>query len=98
MKKIVMVEALSQFKLKYCIEVEDDIDHALDEVIMREGDTDFKEFSQEHLEPTVFLSHYEINKDEYLKMFDKDNYYLRSWTEEQKLQFINKINYTKETE
>jgi hypothetical protein len=98
MKKFVMVEVLSQFKIKYVVEVEDDIDHALDEVVMEESNTSFNEFSQLHLEPTVILSHYEINKDEYLKMFDEDNDYLKGWTEEQKLKFINKIDYNKERE
>jgi hypothetical protein len=97
MKKLVMVDVLSQFRIRYCVEVEDDIDHALDEVIMREGDSDFQEFSQEHLEPTVFIYHREINKEEYLRMFDEDNDYLKSWPEEKKLGFINKINYEENT-
>jgi len=97
MKKLVMVDVLSQFRIRYCVEVENDIDHALDEVIMREGDSDFQEFSQEHLEPTVFISHREINKEEYLRMFDEDNDYLKSWSEEKKLEFINKIDYEENT-
>jgi hypothetical protein len=96
MKKLVMVDCLSQFRIRYCVEVEDDVDHAYDEIIMREGDTEFKEFSQLHLQPTVFISHEEISKEQYLRMFDEDNAYLKSWTEEQKLEFINKIDYTEE--
>jgi hypothetical protein len=96
MKKLVMVDVLSQFRIRYCVEVEDDIDHALDEVIMRESDNDFKEFSQEHLNPTIFVSHREISKEEYLRMFDEDNDYLASWPEEKKLGFINKIDYNTE--
>jgi hypothetical protein len=92
-KKLVMVEVLSQHCLKYVIEVEDNIDHAVDEYIIRECDPHFKEFSQKHLEPTVLIDHHEITKEEYLEMFDKDNDYLKSWSEEQKLTFINKINY-----
>ena len=95
MKKLVMVDCLSQFRIRYCVEVEDNVEHAFDEIVMREGDTDFNEFSQLHLEPLVFLSHKEISKEEYLTMFDQDNDYLKGWTEEQKLKFINKINYDK---
>lgn len=96
MKKLVMVDCLSQFLIRYCVEVEDDIDHALDEILMRSDDLEFHEFSQEHLMPSpVFLSHREISKEEYLRMFDEDNSYLKSWTEEQKLKWINKINYEK---
>lgn len=93
MKKLVMVDVLSQFRIRYCVEVEDDIDHALDEIVVNESDVNFREFSQQHLEPTVILSHREITEDEYLKMFDEDNNYLETWTKEQKLKFINKINY-----
>ena len=96
MKKIVMVEVLSQYRIRYAVEVEENIDHALDEVFIKEGNADFKEFSQEHL-GTVIVSHREINKEEYLRMFDEDNDYLKSWSEENKLNWINKIDY-KETE
>ena len=95
MKKLVMVDCISQFRIRFAVEVEDNIDHALDEVHMREGDIDnFHEFSQEHL-GLMTISHREINKEEYLKMFDKDNDYLKSWTEDQKLRFINSIDYNK---
>jgi hypothetical protein len=93
MKKLVMVDVLSQFRLRYCVEVEDNIEHALDEVVMREIDSDFHEFSQQHLEPTVLLSHREISEEEYLRMFDEDNDYLKTWSKEKKLNLINKINY-----
>ena len=96
MKKLVMVDCLSQFRIRYCVEVEDDIDHALDEILMESDSLEFQEFSQEHLLPSpVILSHKEISKEEYLKMFDEDNDYLKGWDEHQKLQFINKINYDK---
>ena len=94
MKKLVMVDCLSQFRIRYCVEVEDDIDHALDEVICMSDDLEFQEFSQEHLLPSpIILSHREISKEEYLRMFNEDNDYLKSWSEDQKFKFINKINY-----
>lgn len=93
MKKLVMVDVLSQFRIRYCVEVEDNVDHALDEVTINEFDSNFVEFSQQHLGPTVILSHREITEEEYLKMFDSDNDYLKDWSKEQKLKFINKINY-----
>jgi hypothetical protein len=93
MKKLVMVEVLSQFRNRYVVEVEDDIDHALDDYVCNEYNANYKEFSQKHLEPTTIIDHYEISKEEYLAMFDQDNDYLKSWTEDQKLTFINTINY-----
>jgi hypothetical protein len=95
MKKLVMVDCISQHRIRYVVEVEDDIDHALDEIVCREHDTAFQEFSQKHLGGSI-ISHREISKEEYLKIFNEDNDYLQSWTEEQKLQFINKINYEEE--
>ena len=88
-----MVDCLSQFRIRYCVEVEDNVEHALDEVICRDGDMEFQEFSQEHLEPSPILSYREISKEEYLKMFDEDNDYHKSWDEDQKLRFVNKIDY-----
>ena len=95
MKKLVMVDCISQHRIRYVVEVEDDIDHALDEVVVKEMDAYFEEFSQKHLGETI-ISHREISKEEYLKIFNEDNEYLQSWAEEQKLRFINKINYEEE--
>lgn len=93
-KKLVMVEVLSQFRNRYVIEVEDNIDHALDEYICNEHNPNFKEFSQKHLDPTTIIEHYEITQEEYLKMFDEDNDYLQGWDNEKKFSYaINKINY-----
>ena len=92
MKKLVLVDTISQHRIRYVVEVEDDINDALDEVVMKGDNTGFHEFSQEYLGETT-ISYREISKEEYLSVFDKDNDYLSSWTEEQKLRFINKINY-----
>lgn len=91
-KKLVLVDTISQFRIRYVVEVEDDIDHALDEVVCSEHKTEFAEFSQTHL-GTNIVSHREITKEEYLKLFDEDNNYLKSWSDEQKLKYINRIDY-----
>jgi len=91
MTKLVMVECVSMFRMRYVVEVEDDIDHALDEIVCNDK---IKEFSQEYMGEYPF-SHREISKEEYLREFDKDNDYIKSWTEEKKLEFINKINSNK---
>ena len=95
-KKLVMVEALSQYRMRYVFEVEDDIDHALDEYVCVESEGDLKEFSQLHLEPTNIISHREITKEEYLRIFDEDNGYLKSWEDSMKFEAgINKLDYEK---
>ena len=93
MKKLVMVEVLSQFRNRYVVEVEDNIDDALDDYVCNEYNVNYREFSQKHLDPTTIIDHYEITEEEYFKMFDKDNEYLQKWSTAQKLTFINKINY-----
>jgi hypothetical protein len=92
-KKLVMVETLSQYRMRWVVEVEDNIDHALDAVVMNDSNYEFREFSQKPLEPSVIIDHYEISEEEYLKMFDEDNDYLASWSDEQKKTLINVIEY-----
>lgn len=92
MKKIVLVDTLSQFLVRYAVEVEDDETHALDEVVSMEDNTNFKEFSQKHLGTTIVSSRV-VSEKEMLDMFDADNAYLKSWDSEKKLSYVNKIDY-----
>jgi hypothetical protein len=93
MKKLVLVDTISQHRMRYVVEVEDDVDHALDEFIVREDDPEFKEFSQLHLGSTI-VSHRVISESEYFDLFDEDNEYLQSWEDKNKLSYINKIDYS----
>jgi hypothetical protein len=79
----VLVEALSQFKVSYMIEVpKGKTEYALDTVAME----DAQEFSQEHLLPTdIVVSHRVLTKEEALKLCDERNEYGSSWTEETKI-------------
>ena len=96
MSKLVLVETLSQYRVRYVIEIDDNdldsvaVEHALN--IFSQDDysyIDIVEFSQLHL-GEIDLSSREISKDEYLRLFNEDNDYLKTWTETQKLGFINK--------
>lgn len=86
-----LIDTISQFRIRYVVEA-DNIEHAYDEVILREGDPEFVEFSQEHM-GQMTISGRPIDDAEYLRVFDEDNDYLKDWTEDQKFQFVNKINY-----
>jgi len=97
MSKLVMVDVLSSFRLRYVVRA-NTVEDALDEVVMRENDADFKEFSQKHLEPTAIIDHREITEEEYLKIFSEDNEYLNTWTDEQKRNYINVIDYYEQKE
>lgn len=87
-----LVETVSIFRMRYVVEANNALD-AKDEVTMSVGE-DFKEFSQLHLDEMISSTR-EIDQAEYLRMFDEDNVYLKDWTEEQKLDFINVIDYDK---
>lgn len=91
--KLYVVDVMSTFRMRYVVEAREE-EHAWDEVTMEEYNVDFKEFSQEHIGTHIFSSR-EISKKEYLELFNKDNAYLGTWTDKQKLDFINKIDYSK---
>jgi hypothetical protein len=98
MSKYVLVDTLSQYRMRYVIEVPDDhndkefpcsaIQWAEDTVVMEE----MKEFSQKWLGETIIGSR-EVTRDEILKACDEDNNYLKSWTEEQKMNLVTPIGY-----
>ena len=90
-KNLYVVDVVSTFRMRYVVEAEEE-GHALDEVVMRESNPEFKEFSQEHIGTHIFSSR-EIDTRQYLELFEKDNHYLKNWTDEQKLDLINKIDY-----
>ena len=90
-KKLYVVDVMSTFRMRYVVEAKNE-DHAWDEVVCNEHNTDFKEFSQVHVGTHIFDSR-EITKEQYMEMFDKDNSYLSKWTDEQKLGMINVVDY-----
>ena len=77
----VMVDAVSQFRMRYMVEVPaSNPEWALDTVTMTEA----KEFSQEWLGETI-VSHRVISQEDALKLCDVDNDYCSDWNEEQKI-------------
>lgn len=84
-----LVDTISIFHLRYVVEAEC-AEHANDEVVMNDGG--LREFSQKHLDEMI-TSTREINDDEYLRLFDEDNDYLKSWDTQQKFSFVNEIDY-----
>jgi hypothetical protein len=87
-----LVETVSVFRMRYVVEANNASD-AKDEVTMN-NDGQLREFSQMHVDEMI-TSTREIDRDEYLRLFDEDNDYLQDWDEEQKLQFVNVIDYDK---
>jgi hypothetical protein len=87
--KLVMVETVSSFRIRYVVEIPEDAEEEMahDRVL---NDGDIKEFSQAHISEEVSGSRVVTNK-QYLKVFNEDNMYLRSWKEDSKFTaFVNK--------
>jgi hypothetical protein len=93
-KKLYLVETVSMFRMRYVIEARTE-EHALDEVTMLADNPDFKEFSQKHLDE-VIVSSRELSATDYMNLFDADNDYLASWTDQEKTKVINIIEYDDE--
>ena len=91
-KKLYLVETVSMFRMRYVVEAEE-AEHANDEVVC--NNADLEEFSQKHIDESIITTR-EITPDEYIKIFDEDNDYLKEWTDVQKMQFINVIDYKNE--
>ena len=90
-----MIDCVATHHIRYCVEAEDETQ--LGEVIklIDEGNNELIEFSQEFLGEKVVTYGIIISKEEYLKMFDEDNEYLKGWSKEKKLGFINNIEESK---
>lgn len=82
-----LVETVDMFRMRYVIECES-AEHAKDTVTMKEAE----EFSQLHVDETI-TSVRAIDDAEYLRVFDEDNDYLREWSEEQKFNYVHKVEY-----
>ena len=89
MPKLVLVDEISTFRIRYVVELADDepMEYALDTVVM--DSSDLREFSQKHL-IAIPSSARVIDQEEYLRVFNEDNDYLKSWSDEQKLKMINR--------
>ena len=91
MSKIVLVETVSTFRHTYAIRLPDGepVDYALDDVVcnMDLDNSPLTEVSQNHIAENIFDYHV-VTEEEYLELFDRDNAYLSSWTNEQKMAFI----------
>lgn len=98
MTKYVIVTAISQFRQRYAIPVdelkklnlevqptdEDLHEWARDCVTMEQ----IKEFSQHHLGESIIDSVL-VDEDQMLEQFDRDNDYLKGWDRDYKLEWVN---------
>lgn len=93
--ELVLVEAMSIFRMRYVVEVPvGKQDYAADTVVIGKDTDGFDivELSQKHLDEVV-SSMRVISKEEYLKIFNEDNDYLKSWSDEKKFDLVNRGYY-----
>ena len=93
-QKIYVVETISSFRHTYYIKAKDPV-HAMDEVVCQLGNyqDNFIEGSQNHIDESI-ANVIEVTEDEFIKVFDHENDYLKGWSKERKLQQINVIDYS----
>tara|TARA_R110000744_G_scaffold63850_2_gene131320 strand:- start:481 stop:798 length:318 start_codon:yes stop_codon:yes gene_type:complete len=93
-KDYVVVTAISSFRMRYVMHKDDlqklntekqvnAIEWANDTVI----NDDCEEFSQEYMGEYI-ADTVEMNEEDMLKLFDKDNDYLSEWTKDQKIAMV----------
>lgn len=87
-KELVLVECISTFRMRYVVEVPvGEKDWACDSVVMGE----VEEMSQHHIGEDI-VSHRVISDEEFIKIFDEDNDYLKNWDTELKVRCIKRYN------
>lgn len=85
--KLFLVDTVSSFRNSYMIRCKDET-HAADTVTLEEAD----EWSQEWLGESISRVR-EISEEDYERLFDKDNDYLKDWDLEKKKSLIHTVDY-----
>jgi len=84
MSKYIMVDTVSMFRMRYCVEVPDDLENCTSEEYAKDTVTceDAKEFTQDHLDE-VIVSTREVTLEEALAQYRKDEPVLgEAWDDE----------------
>jgi hypothetical protein len=84
MSKYIMVDTVSMFRMRYCVEVPDDLENCTAEEYAKDTVTceDAKEFTQDHLDE-VIVSTREVTLEEALAQYRKDEPVLgEAWDDE----------------
>ena len=96
MTKYVIVTAISSYRMRYCIPV-DELQELNVEVPVEGRETEWaedcvtcnevEEFSQKHIGETIIDSEI-LTEEQMLEKFDSDNDYLTGWTREKKVEYV----------
>jgi hypothetical protein len=97
MSKYVMVNAISMFSMKYCVEVPDEMENKdlLDHVEKQVSAGDTLEFTQRHMGEKV--SDYRVvTKDEILEEFRSEEPYFASWDDDMIMRQVTPAGFNRE--
>ena len=96
MTKYVIVTAISSYRMRYCIPV-DELQELNVEVPVEGREIEWAEdcvtcdevveFSQKHVGETIIDSEI-LTEEQMLEKFDADNDYLKDWTRERKIEYV----------
>lgn len=87
-----VVDVISTFRNRFVVKAKSST-HATDEVVFREDDPNFVEFSQKHL-GTMVSDVRKVTPDELISLHKTDNDYLASWSDDVVFEKLtNTINY-----
>lgn len=96
MTKYVIVTAISSYRMRYCIPV-DELQELNVEVPVEGREIEWAEdcvtcdevveFSQKHIGETIIESEI-LTEEQMLEKFDVDNDYLKDWTREKKIEYV----------
>lgn len=97
-KQYVLVTAISHFRMRYCIPVDelraenpDATDEEFNAIEWAEDCVTLesvKEFSQQHISEDIIDTRI-ISEEEMLRQFDEDNSYLSTWSRQKKIEYVN---------
>ena len=95
-KDYVVVTAISSYRMRYVMHRDDlqklNPDFPVDSVEWANDTVSSEkceEFSQKHMAETI-VDTVEMNEDDMLDLFDKENDYLSKWTKDQKIESVRK--------
>lgn len=87
-KKIFIVETISQHRLLYAVKAESR--EEAESFVLNTSAEEIKEMGQNHVGESVFCS-YDVTEEGYIENFDDINDYLKEWSLENKLKYINEM-------
>lgn len=86
-KKLYIIDVLSAHRIRYAVECTPE---KLEEILSNLGAIEeLVEFSSQHLGDRV-VSYHPTSEEQYFKTFAEENVFLEDWTNEQKLELINR--------